>query len=158
MAMEERILFPAVLNALRSEDWADVALQLADRYGSLYQSNFEEKFSTLRRNILEMEEEAKAERPHEATGYPRAAVTGSPVPDWLSPTTALTPRIRSRQDFRPSCCARTLAPVSAHMADLKNQKAAHVRAASSEPTSRRRRLNSQVRVRPHRAPVARGVA
>jgi len=64
MAMEERILFPAVLNALRSEDWADVALQLADRYGSLYQSNFEEKFSTLRRNILEMEEEAKAERPH----------------------------------------------------------------------------------------------
>jgi len=64
MAMEERILFPAVLNALRSEDWADVALQLADRYGALYQSNFEEKFSTLRRNILEMEEEAEAERAH----------------------------------------------------------------------------------------------
>jgi hypothetical protein len=53
-----------VLNALRSEDWADVALELADRYGSRYLWEFEEKFSTLRRNILEMEEEAEAERPH----------------------------------------------------------------------------------------------
>ena len=64
MAMEERVLFPAVLNSLRPEDWADVALQLADRYGSLYPWDFEEKFSTLRRNILEMEEEAEAERAH----------------------------------------------------------------------------------------------
>jgi hemerythrin-like domain-containing protein len=63
MAMEERIVFPAVLNALRPEDWADIALQLADRYGSLSQPDFEEKFSTLRRNILEMEEEAEAKRP-----------------------------------------------------------------------------------------------
>lgn len=62
--MEERVLFPAVLNALRPEDWADVALQLADRYGSLDQWEFEGKFSTLRRNILEMEEQAEAERPH----------------------------------------------------------------------------------------------
>lgn len=64
MAMEERVLFPAVLNALRPEDWADVALQLADRYGSLYPWDFEGKFSTLRRNILEMEEEAEAARAH----------------------------------------------------------------------------------------------
>jgi hypothetical protein len=35
MATEERIVFPAVLNALRSEDWTDIALQLAGRYGSL---------------------------------------------------------------------------------------------------------------------------
>jgi hemerythrin-like domain-containing protein len=63
MAMEERIVFPAVLNALRPQDWADIALQLADRYGSLSQPDFEEKFSTLRRNILEMEEEAEAKRP-----------------------------------------------------------------------------------------------
>ncbi len=62
MAMEERVVFPAVLNALRSEDWADIALQLADLYGPLSQPDFEEKFSTLRRNILEMEEEAEAER------------------------------------------------------------------------------------------------
>jgi hypothetical protein len=42
----------AVLNALPPEDWADIALQMADRYGSLSQPDFEEKFSTLRRNIL----------------------------------------------------------------------------------------------------------
>jgi hemerythrin-like domain-containing protein len=63
MAMEERVVFPAVLNALRPEDWADIALQLADRYDPLSQPDFEEKFSTLRRNILEMEEEAETERP-----------------------------------------------------------------------------------------------
>ena len=63
MAMEERVVFPAVLNALGPEDWADIALQLADRYGPLSQADFEEKFSTLRRNILEMEEEAEAKRP-----------------------------------------------------------------------------------------------
>ena len=63
MAVEERVVFPAVLNALRPEDWADIVVQLADRYGPLSQPDFEEKFSTLRRNILEMEEEAEAERP-----------------------------------------------------------------------------------------------
>jgi len=63
MAMEECVVFPAVLNALGPEDWADIALQLADRYGLLSQPDFEEKFSTLRRNILEMEEEAEAKRP-----------------------------------------------------------------------------------------------
>jgi len=62
MAMEERVVFPAVLNALRPEDWADIALKLADRYGSPSEPDFEEKFSTLRRNILELEEIAKAER------------------------------------------------------------------------------------------------
>ena len=63
MVMEERVVFPAVLNALRSEDWVDIALQLADRYGPLSEPDFEEKFSTLRRNIIEMEEQAEAERP-----------------------------------------------------------------------------------------------
>jgi len=64
MVMEERVVFPAVLAALRPEDWADIALRLADRYGPPSQPDFEEKFSTLRRNILEMEEQAEAERPH----------------------------------------------------------------------------------------------
>jgi hemerythrin-like domain-containing protein len=63
MAREERVVFPAMLNTLWPEDWADIALQLADRYGPLSRPDFEEKFSTLRRNILEMEEEAEAERP-----------------------------------------------------------------------------------------------
>ncbi len=64
MVMEERVVFPAVLDALRPEDWADIALQLADRYGPPSEPDFEEKFSTLRRNILDMEEQAEAERPH----------------------------------------------------------------------------------------------
>ena len=63
MAMEERVVFPAALNALRPKDWADIALKLADRYDPFYQPGFEEKFNKLRRNILEMEEEAEAERP-----------------------------------------------------------------------------------------------
>jgi hemerythrin-like domain-containing protein len=63
MAMEERVVFPAALNALRPEDWADIALKLADRYDPFYQPGFEEKFNRVRRNILKMEEEAEAERP-----------------------------------------------------------------------------------------------
>jgi hypothetical protein len=34
----------------------------ADRYDPFYQPGFEQKFNTLRRNILEMEAEAEAER------------------------------------------------------------------------------------------------
>jgi len=64
IAMEERVVFPAVVNALRPEDWAEIALKLADRYGSLSEPDFEEKFSTLRRNIMEEEEVAKIERSH----------------------------------------------------------------------------------------------
>jgi hemerythrin-like domain-containing protein len=62
MVMEERIMFPAALNALRPEDWADIALRWADCYDPFYQPGFEQKFNTLRRNILEMEAEAEAER------------------------------------------------------------------------------------------------
>jgi len=47
MAMEERVVFPAALNALRPEDWADIALKLADRYDPFYQPGFEEKFNKL---------------------------------------------------------------------------------------------------------------
>jgi hemerythrin-like domain-containing protein len=54
MAMEERVVFPAALKALRPKDWADIALKLADRYDPFYQRGFEEKFNRLRRNILKM--------------------------------------------------------------------------------------------------------
>jgi hemerythrin-like domain-containing protein len=62
MEMEERIFFPAALNALRPEDWADIALKLADRHDPLYQPGLEEKFNMLLRKILEIETEAGAER------------------------------------------------------------------------------------------------
>ena len=62
MAMEERSVFPAAVKALRSTDWAEIALKLADRHDPLFQPNFEEQFNTLRRKILEMEEEAEGLR------------------------------------------------------------------------------------------------
>jgi hemerythrin-like domain-containing protein len=62
MAMEERVVFPAALNLLKPEDWADIALKLTDRDDTFYQPGFEKKFNALRRNILEMEEEAEADR------------------------------------------------------------------------------------------------
>jgi hemerythrin-like domain-containing protein len=62
MSMEERVLFPAALSALRLEDWVDIGRKLADHSDPFYQRQFEDKFKKLRRNILEMEEEAEAER------------------------------------------------------------------------------------------------
>ena len=62
MEMEERIFFPAALNALPPKDWADIALKLADRHDPLCEPGLEEKFSMLRRKILEIEAEAEAER------------------------------------------------------------------------------------------------
>ena len=35
MAMEERLVFPAALKALRPADWAEIALKLADRHDPL---------------------------------------------------------------------------------------------------------------------------
>jgi hypothetical protein len=35
---------------------------MADRYDPFYQPGFEQKFNRLRRNILQMEDEAEAER------------------------------------------------------------------------------------------------
>jgi len=62
MMMEERIVFPAALKALRASDWAEIALKLADREDPLSQPRLEDKFSTLRRKILELEDEAEAAR------------------------------------------------------------------------------------------------
>ena len=62
MAMEERVVFPAALEALRAEDWADIAGKLGDGDDPFYRPGFEEKFNRLRRTIQEMEEEVEAER------------------------------------------------------------------------------------------------
>jgi hemerythrin-like domain-containing protein len=62
MAMEERLLFPATLNALRPTDWAEIALKLADRHDPLSPLSVEGRFNTLRRNILKLEEEAEEAR------------------------------------------------------------------------------------------------
>ena len=62
VAMEERFVFPAAVKALRSTDWADIALKLADRHDPLSGPNFEDRFNKLRRKILELEEEAEGLR------------------------------------------------------------------------------------------------
>ena len=62
IALEEEVVFPAIVDTLQPGDWADVALTLADRYGPPSTADFEEQFSTLRRNILELEEAAVARR------------------------------------------------------------------------------------------------
>jgi hemerythrin-like domain-containing protein len=62
IALEDEVVFPAILDTLSPADWADIALTLADRYGPPSEADFEEQFSTLRRNILELEEAAVTRR------------------------------------------------------------------------------------------------
>ena len=62
IALEDGVIFPAIVDTLQPGDWAEIALTLADRYGPPSEADFEEQFSTLRRNILELEEAAVARR------------------------------------------------------------------------------------------------
>ncbi len=62
IALEDEVVFPAIVETLEPADWADIALLLADRYGQPSEADFEEQFSTFRRNILALEEEAAARR------------------------------------------------------------------------------------------------
>jgi hemerythrin-like domain-containing protein len=62
IALEDEVIFPAILDTLQPADWAKIALTLADRYGPPSEADFEEQLSTLRRNILELEEAAVARR------------------------------------------------------------------------------------------------
>jgi hemerythrin-like domain-containing protein len=62
IALEDEVIFPAIVEALQPGDWADIALIMADRYGPPLEADFEEQFSTFRRNILELEEAALARR------------------------------------------------------------------------------------------------
>jgi hemerythrin-like domain-containing protein len=62
IVLEDEVVFPAILDTLQPADWADIALTLADRYGPPSEADFEEQFSTLRRDILELEEAAAVAR------------------------------------------------------------------------------------------------
>lgn len=59
---EERVLFPAALRALTSEDWASITARKGDRKDPLFNSPSEEEFHQLRGRILEWAREAQAER------------------------------------------------------------------------------------------------
>jgi hemerythrin-like domain-containing protein len=62
MAMEERMLFPAAKNALRSEDWREIDLKWNDRTESLFNVAMDEKLHSLRDRILRWGRENKESR------------------------------------------------------------------------------------------------
>jgi hemerythrin-like domain-containing protein len=62
IALEGEVIFPAIIDTLQPRDWAEIALTLADRYGPPSEADFEEQFSTFRRNIPELEQAAVARR------------------------------------------------------------------------------------------------
>ena len=62
MAMEERVFFPAAIEALRPEDWAEIASTLTDQKDPLFSDVVEERFDSVRKHILQLEQEAEAER------------------------------------------------------------------------------------------------
>ncbi len=60
--MEDRYFFPAALEALKPQDWAEIASSLTGRKDPLFSDVAEEGFETLRQHILRLEQEAEAER------------------------------------------------------------------------------------------------
>jgi hemerythrin-like domain-containing protein len=59
---EERLLFPASIKALRSEDWAEIDRRLDARQDPLFNSVAEEKFHNLQKTILRWEQETEESR------------------------------------------------------------------------------------------------
>jgi hemerythrin-like domain-containing protein len=59
---EERLLFPAAIKALRSEDWAEIDARLDAREDPLFNSVVEEKFRILQKTILRWERETEESR------------------------------------------------------------------------------------------------
>lgn len=62
MAMEERAFFPAAIKALEAEDWADIVSILASRRKPVLNEATEQMFEVVRSHILQLEQEAEAER------------------------------------------------------------------------------------------------
>jgi hemerythrin-like domain-containing protein len=67
---EERLLFPAAVKALRSEDWAEIDARLDDRKDPLFDSVVEEKFHNLQKTILRWEQETEEARADMARAQP----------------------------------------------------------------------------------------
>jgi len=62
IAMEERDFFPAAVKALQPQDWAEIAATLTDQKDPLFNEIVEKRFDAVRRHILQLEQEAEAER------------------------------------------------------------------------------------------------
>jgi hemerythrin-like domain-containing protein len=62
MMMEDRDFFPAALKALEPHDWTELASAVSDHKDPLFSDVAEKRFDALRIHILQLEEEAEAER------------------------------------------------------------------------------------------------
>ena len=63
MAMEERDFFPAAIEALQPEDWAEIAwARSAGEKDPLFDETLEARFEAVRRHILQLEQDAEADR------------------------------------------------------------------------------------------------
>src|SRR5215469_1711146 len=60
--MEDRDFFPAALKALEPRDWTEIASALTSREDPLFNDAAEETFDAVRSRILQLEQEAEAER------------------------------------------------------------------------------------------------
>jgi hemerythrin-like domain-containing protein len=62
IAMEERDFFPAAVKALEPQDWMEITSRLTDQPDPLFSEVVEERFDAVRRHIIQLEQEAEAER------------------------------------------------------------------------------------------------
>jgi hemerythrin-like domain-containing protein len=62
IAMEDRDFFPAALKTLEPQDWTEIASALTGRDDPLFSDAADETFDAVRMRILQLEEEAEAER------------------------------------------------------------------------------------------------
>jgi len=62
MAMEERVLFPAAVDALRPEDWAAIESKWSEKEDSLFNVAIEERCHSLRDRVLRWEQENRENR------------------------------------------------------------------------------------------------
>ncbi len=60
--MEDRDFFPAALEALKPQDWAEIASAVTGHKDPLFSDATEERFDALRAHILQLEQEAEAAR------------------------------------------------------------------------------------------------
>jgi hemerythrin-like domain-containing protein len=60
--MEDRDFFPAALKALEHQDWTEIASALTSHKDPLFNDAAEETFDVVRTRILQLEQEAEAER------------------------------------------------------------------------------------------------
>jgi len=74
MAIEERDFFPAAIEALKPEDWAEIAsARSAGEKDPLFNETVDARFEAVRRHILQLEEEAVTERARCLPGRERSA-------------------------------------------------------------------------------------